>query len=194
MTAARVTAVLSAPAPVWAVLLVVAALLLIVLRSELLLARARAEIRAARRFRQGQEIYNKASWAQIVRSRRVIRLLLADLSLLPIERDLAERGPALETLRAPAEDLPLWKDAAAQWLAAARNPLPDLPDALAEPTREQLFAARDQVPPGRTLSSADLRAITAYLVQSGELATLRRSYADMRAAAVERFQEQDPAM
>lgn len=127
-----------------------------------------------------QDQFNRIVWDRLVQERRVTAILLCERALGPIEARLAATALPLDSTIDPAVHLAEWREVAGDWVEAVVTVVPDIAEDIVPADAAALRHARTLLPPSRNLSSADLRAATAYIVERRQLDMARRRYATQR--------------
>jgi hypothetical protein len=179
----------AADLPAWAVLLFALSVAVLVVWAcfgiRLLALRRRMpdrrEVRAMRRLQSAQQHFNLNAWRRLDRAEAALRLALASDRLCAIEARLDEAAARIEGLDAPAAAIAAWHGDAQAWLDEAAPHLPSLADAVGPITPAARERARDRLPVGRNLSSADLKAMIGYLAEAEQISRARQMFDEHRA-------------
>jgi hypothetical protein len=145
--------------------------LAVAITRHLLRAPSANDVRRMLMLQESQHAFNHAAWRLLQRDAEAIRFLHADQSLVAVEQDLVAAAHAVETVDAVAAAMPRWHEMRAKWYDLSRQALPEL--VMRDPNERELRAARDRLPHGRNLASADLKAMIFYLAQATQLANDR---------------------
>lgn len=140
----------------------------------------RDEVLAALSLQRSQHGFNTTAWQRFERDAQMLRMLMAQRALEPIEELLANQAHQVERYDRVAETLPAWSQAAAQWYDTAAQAHPGLPAATPTPSQSALDEAETLLPFGRPLTDEDRRATLYYL------AARKRLYADRAVIQKER--------
>lgn len=140
----------------------------------------RDEVLQALTLQRSQHAFNAAAWQRFERDAAMLRMLMAERALEPIEDRLAQHAHQVERYDRVAEALPAWSLEAARWYDTAAQAHSALPNATPAPSQTALDEAESMLPFGRQLSEEDRRATLHYLV------VRKRLYADRAAIQKER--------
>ena len=132
----------------------------------------RADVLRALTLQRSQHAFNHAAWSRFDRDAAMLRMLLAERALIPIEAELVRHAMAVEQFDAVAETLPGFSQAAAHWYDIASQGHGGLPPATPVPT------------PAARRSSSDVSVAGTCCAALHYLAVRKRLAADR--AAVER--------
>lgn len=142
---------------------------------------ARREVRAMLRLQSAQQHFNLKAWRRLDRTEAALRLALASERLRPIEARLDDAAARIERLDAPVTAIAGWHADARAWLEEATRHLPSLVNVVGPVSPEARENARDRLPAGRNLSSADLKAMLGYLAKAEQMGRARRMLDEHRA-------------
>jgi len=152
----------------------------------------RGEVLRALTLQRSQHGFNHAAWARFDRDAAMLRMLLAERALLPIEAELVRHAMAVERFDAVAATLPDFSQAAAHWYDIASQGHAGLPPATPVPTSAALDEAAQQLP-AAALSDEDRRAALHYLAVRKRLAADRAAVERERTAALRKLAAPPPA-
>lgn len=152
----------------------------------------RAEVLRALTLQRSQHAFNHAAWSRFDRDAAMLRMLLAERALIPIEAELVRHAMAVEQFDAVAATLPGFSQAAAHWYDIASQAHAGLPPATPVPTPAALDEAAQQVPATLT-QEEDRRAALHYLAVRKRLATDRAAVERERSAALRKLATPPPS-
>ncbi len=152
----------------------------------------RADVLRALTLQRSQHAFNHAAWSRFDRDAAMLRMLLAERALIPIEAELVRHAMAVEQFDAVAETLPGFSQAAAHWYDIASQGHGGLPPATPVPTPAALEEAAQQVPATLT-SEEDRRAALHYLAVRKRLAADRAAVERERTAALRKLAAPPPS-
>ncbi|MGT2514932.1 hypothetical protein ACVOMT_12550 [Sphingomonas panni] len=153
----------------------------------------RADVLRALTLQRSQHAFNQAAWSRFDRDAAMLRMLLAERALIPIEAELVRHAMAVERFDAVAATLPDFSQAAAHWYDIASQGHAGLPPATPVPTPAALEEAAQQVPASLT-GEEDRRAALHYLAVRKRLAADRAAVERERTAALRKLAAPPPGV
>lgn len=153
----------------------------------------RADVLRALTLQRSQHAFNQAAWNRFDRDAAMLRMLLAERALIPIEAELVRHAMAVERFDAVAATLPDFSQAAAHWYDIASQGHAGLPPATPVPTPAALEEAAQQVPASLT-GEEDRRAALHYLAVRKRLAADRAAVERERTAALRKLAAPPPGV
>ncbi len=153
----------------------------------------RAEVLRALTLQHSQHGFNQAAWTRFERDAAMLRMLLVERALIPIEAELVRHAATVERYDAPAAALPAFSRAAAHWYDIASQAHAGLPKATPTPTPAALEEAADLVPM-RLMAEEDYRAALHYMAVNKRLGVDRAAVERERAVALRKLAAPPPAL
>lgn len=153
----------------------------------------RREILQALTLQQAQQTFNQAAWDRFDRDATMLRMLLAERALIPIEAELVRHAMAVERFDAVAEALPGFSRSAAYWYDIASQGHAGLPHATPAPGTAALEEAAADLP-ATPLSEDDRRAALHYLAVRKRLTADRALVERERRAALRKLAAPPPSI
>ncbi len=152
----------------------------------------KADVLRALTMQRSQHAFNHAAWSRFDRDAAMLRMLLAERALIPVEAELVRHASAVERFDAVAATLPDFSQAAARWYDIASQGHGGLPPATPAPTQAALDEAEQQLP-ATPLSEDDRRAALHYLVVRKRLLADRTAVERERTAALRKLATPPPS-
>jgi hypothetical protein len=153
---------------------------------------ARSEVLRALSLQRSQHGFNQAAWGRFDRDAAMLRMLLAERALIPIEAELVRHAAEVERFDAPAQALPGFSQAAAHWYDIASQGHAGLPPSTPVPTAAALEEAVEQLPAG-PMGEEGRRAALHYLAVRKRLIADRAGVERDRATALRKLGTPPPA-
>ncbi|MEP9400864.1 hypothetical protein [Sphingomonas sp. VNH70] len=198
---AEAVAVAAAGEPVWRVLLLAAAAFALVAWGWFAIQGLgwlwqrpdRREVLRALSLQRSQHGFNQAAWTRFDRDAAMLRMVMAERALTPIEAELVRHAAEVEKFDAVAQALPGFSQAAAHWYDIASQGHAGLPGATPVPTPAALEEAATHLPP-RDWREEDRRAALHYLAVRKRLMADRATIERERAAALRKLTAPPPSV
>ncbi len=152
----------------------------------------RGEVLRALALQNSQHGFNQAAWARFERDAAMLRLVMAERALIPIEAELVRHAAEVERFEDTAAALPGFSQAAAHWYDIASQGHAGLPNATPVPTPAALEEAAGQLP-RRDWTDGDRRAALHYLAVRKRLMADRAAIERERAAALRKLAAPPPS-
>lgn len=153
----------------------------------------RREVLQALTLQEAQHGFNQSAWARFNRDATMLRMLLAERALIPIEAELVRHAMEVERFDAVAEALPGFSRSAAYWYDIASQGHAGLPHATPAPSAAALEEAVADLP-ATPLSEEDRRAALHYLAVRKRLTADRAVVERERRAALRKLAAPPPAL
>lgn len=153
----------------------------------------RREILQALTLHEAQQTFNQAAWGRFDRDATMLRMLLAERALIPIEAELVRHAMAVEQFDAVAQALPGFSRSAAYWYDIASQGHSGLPHATPAPSATALEEAVADLP-ATPLSEEDRRAALHYLAVRKRLTADRALVERERRAALRKLAAPPPSI
>ncbi len=152
----------------------------------------RHEVLRALRLQRSQHGFNQAAWNRFDRDAGLLRQVMAERALVPVEAELLRQAAEVERFERTAEALPAFSRAAAHWYDIASQGHAGLPNATPVPTAAALEEAQRDLPQ-RDWSEADRQAATHYLAVRKRLLSDRAGVERDRTAALRKLSAPPPS-
>lgn len=152
----------------------------------------RREVLRALRLQRSQHGFNHAAWNRFDRDAGLLRQVMAERALLPVEAELLRQAAEVERFERVADVLPGFSRAAAHWYDIASQGHSGLPNATPVPSAAALEEARRELPQ-REWSEADAQAATHYLAVRKRLLSDRAAVERERTAALRKLSAPPPS-
>ncbi len=151
----------------------------------------RDEVLRALTLQRSQHGFNQAAWARFDRDAAMLRMVMAERMLIPIEAEMVRHAAEVERFEDVAATLPAFSQAAAHWYDIASLGHAGLPGATPAPSPAALKEAAGQLP-ATPLPDADRQAAIHYLAVRKRLMADRANVERDRAVALRQLAAPPP--